>query len=103
MWVVWALVALERPVGHAMSCDVLASEQADARGRADRRGVGLGELYALGRKPFHIRRAVTTIECGDLVVERNGCVLPTHVVDQKDDEVGTIGSTEFACRKHERG
>jgi len=54
----------------------------------------LGELHALRGEALHVGRAVPAVEVGDLGVERHGGLLPAHVVDEEEDEVGTFGGVD---------
>ncbi|MNL73883.1 hypothetical protein D3C87_1994120 [compost metagenome] len=53
--------------------------------------VGVCKLNALTGEPFHIRRVVTAVEIGRFGPERDRRILPAHIVDQENNDIG------FAC------
>ena len=51
-------------------------------------GVGISEYDAPGCESLQIWSAISTIECRDFGTEGEGDVLPTEVIDHKNDHVG---------------
>ena len=92
------LVDAERPVGHAVAGGVHPAHQRAARGGADGAGVGVGEEHAAPGEALHVGRlaGVAAVQGGDHrlavpVEEGHGGVLPAHVVDEEEDDVGAAG------------
>jgi len=60
----------------------------------------VGEFHALIRQALHVRRAVMIVKLGSLGIERHGCVLPAHVIDE---EYHNIGPRRCVVRAGRRG
>jgi hypothetical protein len=82
------LVMVEGPVGDPMAGGIHAGHQAGAGGRADTAGIGLGKFHARGSQQFHIGSPVKIIEGSPFRVKGHGSILPSHVVDQKKEDIG---------------
>ena len=67
---------------------VHAGHQAGPRGAANAAGIGLGEFHARGSQQFHIGSPVKIIEGSPFRVKGHGSILPSHVVDQKKEDIG---------------
>ena len=68
---------------------ILAGLQGAARWRADRSGsVEIGKPHSVGRQLVDVWRINEII-----AVTTN--ILPTHIVDENQDDVGTVGSSEL--------
>ena len=81
-------VFAQRPVGNPVPNRAQPGHQAHPRRRADRTRVCLRKLHPLRRQPLHIRRPVAPIELSDFRMERHRRILPAHVVDKEEDDVG---------------
>ena len=102
-FVVGRLVALERPVGDAVPRGVAPREQAAARRRTDARGVGLGEEGAHRGQTLHRGGLEEAVVGGLFAPEGDRGVLPPHVVDHEEDDVGAlrpgvVGAVRIAVR-----
>ncbi len=83
-------VFLQGPASNLVPRGVLSGHQADARRRANRTGVGIGETQALRGELFHVGCPVVAIELGPPGVKGHGSILPAHVVDEEKDDVGFL-------------
>ena len=90
---VGTLVAVQRPVGHTVAGGIAACHQRAAARRTDGGGVGLGEEHALAGQTFHVGGLVALVERGALGAEWHAGVLPAHVVDHEQDDVGALVGT----------
>ena len=81
----------QRPVGHAVARGIAPRHEAAARGRAETAGVCLREHNTLPRQTLHVGRLVTVIVEGALAPEGQRGILPPHVVDHEQDDVGAPG------------
>lgn len=52
---------------------------------------------------LHVRRAIAAVEFGDFRVERNGGFLPSHIVHQKEYDVGSSVGMDVRCAHHSQG
>ena len=71
-----------------MPSGVEAGHQADTCRRADTARIRLRKLHADLGELLHVRRVVAPVEVGDFRVKRHRRVLPTHIVHQKQDDIG---------------
>ena len=78
-----------------MPRSIEAGHQRHTRRRTDTARVGLRELHPCVGKLLHVRRAIAPIEWRDLVVKRDGCILPAHVIDEEDNNVWSFHSEVF--------
>ena len=83
-------VAAQRPVGHAVASRVGSRHERTAAGRTDGRGVGLREQHSLAGQPLHIGCLVGVVQRCALRPEGHRCVLPSHVVHHKENDVRTV-------------
>ena len=90
------LVTQERPVRDAVAGGVHAGHEAAPAGGTDRLRVGIREYHALFAQSLHVGRAVALVQesrFGSAVLfppKGQGCILPAHVVHQKEDDVGAF-------------
>ncbi len=87
---VGAFVLAERPVGDAVGGRIHAGQQAHPRGGTDGGGVRVGEFDGAAGHPFHIGRAVGSVQRRGVFPERFRGVLPAHVVHQKKEDIGAF-------------
>ena len=88
-------VLSQGPVRHAVPRHVHARQRADPRGGTDRRGIGLRELHPFVGEPLHVRRVIAAVQCGGFRMERNGGLLPSHVIHEEEDDVGSVGGSDY--------
>ena len=81
------------PVGYPVTRGVSSCNQATAGGRTDTAGIGLGEHHTLFGKALHIRSFVYLVVVCLLGPERQGCILPAHVVYHEENDVGACVRT----------
>ena len=97
------LVTQERPVRDAVAGGVHAGHEAAPAGGTDRLRVGVREDHALLAQSLHVGRAVALVQesrFGSAVLfppKGQGCILPAHVVHQKEDEVGAFRFCRAGC------
>lgn len=97
------LVTQERPVRDAVAGGVHAGHEAAPAGGTDRPRVGVREDHALLAQSLHVGRAVALVQesrFGSAVLfppKGQGCILPAHVVHQKEDDVGAFRFCGAGC------
>ena len=73
-------ILTQRPACHPVSRGVHTRKKADARRRADTARVGLCKHFALSCQTLHVGRMVRVVVAGALCPERQGRVLPSHII-----------------------
>jgi len=76
------------PVCNLVSRCIHPCHQAYPGRRTYGTGIGIRKLHPLGGKFFHIGCAKTLIDRCFLKPERNGSILPAHIIYQKQDNIG---------------
>ena len=84
------LVPPQCPVGHPMAGSVATRHQTAAGGRADTAGISVAEEHPFLRQTFHVGRFVAFVVIGLFRPERHGCILPSHIIDKEEDDIGTL-------------
>ena len=87
MRIVSRTVAVQRPVRHPVAGGIASRKEAATAGRTDSRCIGLGEHHTLSSQTLHVRSVVATVEVGGSVPKGDGSVLPSHIVDKKEQNV----------------
>ena len=81
---------------------VHAREQAGARRRRDRTGIGAGQDNALASQPIHVGRMEPQIVRIDLLAVSDRAVHPAHIVHEKKDDVGFVVFRQDSGRGQQR-
>jgi len=85
-----ARVLVQRPVRHSMPGGVEPGHQTDPGRRANAARIRLREFHACASEALHVGCAITAIQLRHFRVKRHRGVLPAHVVDQKQDDIGLL-------------
>ena len=91
-----------RPRGDPMPWSFLPGHQTDPGGGANRVGISVRKETPVSGQLFHVGCAVEVIQGDPLgfpvfVVEGDGGVPDSHVIDEKEEEVGTLSSSPGCC------
>lgn len=93
------------PIGNIVTGHIHARHQADTSGRADRIGICIGELHSSLGHPLHIGRMEYGVEGRGFVPERQGTILPTHIIHHEKNDVGLLllsDDKRGACNKNKK-
>ena len=87
----------QRPVRHTMACGIAARHEAAACRRAQTARICLGKHHALPRQALHVGGLVTVIIERALAPERQRGILPPHVIDHEEHDIGPVGVRMALC------
>ena len=80
-------IVIQRPVGHTVTGCIHSRHQTASSRRRNGASVCLHEFYSILGHLLHIRSVITTVQRSFFLIERNGCLLPSHIVYQKQNDV----------------
>ena len=99
-------VLLQCPVGDPVPGIVGPRDKAASGRRADTAGIGLSEHHPLTGQPFHIGGLEHPVVIGHFLPERQGGILPSHIIHHKEDDIRPALLSEGVCAQRgqrERG
>ena len=94
-------VVIECPVGYPVTGGIHTRHEAASRWRGDGARIGLHEFYAFLGQFLHVGRLVAVVQRCHFGVEGDRGLLPTHVVYEEQNNVGSfIGRPQTRCGNH---